>query len=188
VARTRGIARLCRAPRRSDLRLAPRNRCQHCWDMFLGQCKSCVWVIKVIVVTVVTSVSAVSAKEISSVPLSVSGVDAKGVIHTVKAGSSPAPWLKDRLKGSRISLPSWIPPEGGTGVYRMMIDLKTGGVRSVTVVTSIGSRKVDSAVRSSMYEWRWRPGTWQQVEVTMNLPKHGEVINLPPGTTLPKHL
>ena len=147
---------------------------------------------KIVTIILVLGVlgSTATAREKSTETLLIAGVDANGNVHTVNAGSSGTPWLKDLVKRARLSPP--LSPEmrarGCTGVFRMVIDLKTGKVRKVETVVTSGFREVDIAAKSSMYEWRWQPGTWQQIDVPVTILKRGEVLQLPPGTVLPKHL
>jgi len=107
----------------------------------------------------------------------ISGVDAKGVRHVVRGLRDRVPWSKDLLKLNNPAWRSRIVP-GSTGVWRMTIDPATGKVTKVTIVVSTGNRMLDYNIRSSMYEWRWRPGTWQWVEMPVHFAAPGEVIPL----------
>ena len=135
---------------------------------------------------VTLGLSLVWAEDITNV--TVAAVDAKGTIHTWGIGShTPAPWRNDMVKGFGFSIHSKL-LRGGAGVFGLNIDLKTGRVRKVAIVTSTGSRTLDTAVRSGLYESRWRPETWQRIELPITIPNPGEAIVWPAGVPIPKKL
>jgi len=53
----------------------------------------------------------------------------------------------------------------GTGLFRLYIDLKTGFVTQVAVVKSTGWWSVDTSAVNALRKWRWKPGTWKEVNV-----------------------
>jgi TonB family protein len=78
-----------------------------------------------------------------------------------------APWKKDSLV--RV-LPDWSVEDRrrgnvGAGLYRMVVDVKTGKVASVTVLRSTGHRTLDDSVANALRQWRWKPGTWKQFDI-----------------------
>jgi len=55
---------------------------------------------------------------------------------------------------------SWSRNHRGDGLYRLDIDLKTGRVSRVTIVTSSGSAVLDSASTGAFSRWVFTPGKW----------------------------
>jgi TonB family protein len=53
----------------------------------------------------------------------------------------------------------------GVGLFRMYIDLKTGFVTQVAVVKSTGWWSLDTSAVNALRKWRWKPGTWKEVDV-----------------------
>lgn len=52
----------------------------------------------------------------------------------------------------------------GRGLYRVILDPKTGWARNVTVIKSTGWTSLDNAALSGLRELRMRPGKWKQVD------------------------
>lgn len=67
----------------------------------------------------------------------------KNLVHIVP------PQFPHKLGRSRI---------GGTGVFRMTIDSKTGKVTDVAVVKSTGQDALDREARIALRQWRFKPG------------------------------
>jgi TonB family protein len=51
----------------------------------------------------------------------------------------------------------------GSGVFRLIIDPKTGTVARVLVEKSTGSKSLDDCAIRAYLQWRWKPGTWKEV-------------------------
>ena len=84
-----------------------------------------------------------------------------------------APWLEDAIK----TVPTYYPMSErsmhhqGSGMFHISINPQTGLVIRVTVNKSTGFSALDDAVKTTFRQWRWRPGTWKEIEfpVTFNL-------------------
>jgi hypothetical protein len=67
------------------------------------------------------------------------------------------------------------------GVYRMMINQKTGGVDEVGVLTRSGNKQCDAAAVMAFFKWKFKPGTLKQLDapvmfsrsIDINLKKAG---------------
>jgi TonB family protein len=60
----------------------------------------------------------------------------------------------------------------GSGLFRLTLDLKTGAVIRVQIVSSTGFRALDQSAIDSFRRWRWKPGKWKEIDApitfTMN--------------------
>jgi TonB family protein len=116
-------------------------------------------------------VGALPAQQIVS-----SAVDVKGQHYSATVTE---PW---KLFGPRRRQPAWIAdlikyhaPEyptfdlehhhEGDGLFRITVDSKTGSVPHVTTIKSTGFASLDSSAVRAIREWRWRPGTWKEVDM-----------------------
>lgn len=114
-----------------------------------------------------------SAQAITFVVLLASGTIAFGQSHTgiTASGkvvtSQQTPWMKDVIKQVRPEYPytERVRRHQGFGRFSMTIDLKTGLVLRVTVKKSMGYAALDNAGISALRQWRFRPGTWREVEL-----------------------
>src|SRR4029077_9885350 len=98
-----------------------------------------------------------------------SAVDAAGKRH-FGSREFPAlkePWIRDRLKfvAPVYSYGGRLTRRQGEGLFRISIDLKTGFVRQVTVVRSTGFWSLDTSAVNALNKWRWKPGTWKEVDM-----------------------
>jgi TonB family protein len=115
------------------------------------------------------------------------GIDAKGVRHESKESAGDAPWMRDLaqtrrprpLRGDR----SWW--YEGVGIFRIKIESATGAAREVTVLRSTGHIAFDRSALLALKLWRWKPGTWTQVDVPLFFQRGGGVLIFPRYTTLP---
>lgn len=94
------------------------------------------------------------------------GVTAGGQVVVGRYKKSP-PWAADIIKHVVPQLP---PSErskapSGEGFYRALLNVSTGTVRDVVVLTSSGSRSIDSSVVRALRQWRLRPGKWKEFEI-----------------------
>jgi TonB family protein len=95
-------------------------------------------------------------------------VDAKGVSHSASEYHGKKPqWVLDAVHVVRPDFPSWNQKRGhqGLGVFRVEIDPATGAARNVTIVRSTGHVDLDRKSILALRQWRWKPGTWSQVDV-----------------------
>ena len=56
----------------------------------------------------------------------------------------------------------------GTGLFRLTLDQKTGGVIQVTVEKSTRYKTLDDSAIAALRRWRFRPGKWKIVDVPIN--------------------
>lgn len=94
------------------------------------------------------------------------GVTASGRVVVGRYKKSP-PWAADIIKHVLPQLPpaERSKPHGGEGFYRILLNVGTGSVRDVVVLTSSGSRAIDSSVVGALRQWRLRPGKWREFEI-----------------------
>jgi outer membrane biosynthesis protein TonB len=53
----------------------------------------------------------------------------------------------------------------GTGVYRLVINQKSGAVDAVRVLRYIGYPRVDAAAIWALFRWKFRPGAIKQLDL-----------------------
>ncbi|HEY2681833.1 MAG TPA: TonB family protein [Candidatus Udaeobacter sp.] len=97
-----------------------------------------------------------------------SAVDAKGVRHQTKDHpKGHAPWMADVTKqiAPEYSKLDQAHRVGGFGLYRVVVDLKTGSVRKVSVIQSTGVATLDASAMKALGQWVWKPGKWKEVDV-----------------------
>jgi TonB family protein len=98
-------------------------------------------------------------------------VDAHGVRHRgVDYPGKRDPWLTDDLiKAVAPDYPDRdrILRHEGFGLFQLTLDLNTGGVTKATVIKSTGFPALDTAAVGSLRQWRWKPGKWKQIEITV---------------------
>ncbi len=124
-----------------------------------------------------------------------SAIDAQGVKRTVRDyPDGGAVWMEDVIK--RV-VPEYHHTAGtGSGVFRVLLDSKTGAVTKVIVVRSTGLSLLDNSARESLIQWRWRPGKWRMVDIPFSFgassPENGfgtgEIgppISIPPRGIVP---
>ncbi|HEV2045985.1 MAG TPA: TonB family protein [Chthoniobacterales bacterium] len=58
--------------------------------------------------------------------------------------------------------------EQGQGIYRLLINEKTGVVDEVKVLKSTRSRKLDASAVMTFFKWTFRPGSTKQRDVAVN--------------------
>ena len=115
------------------------------------------------------------------------GIDSKGVRHESKESAGNAPWVRD-LAYARMPRPlrgdrSWW--YEGVGIFRLRIDPTTGATREVTIPRSTGHIAFDRSALLALKLWRWKPGTWTQVDVPLFFQRGGGVLIFPRYTILP---
>jgi TonB family protein len=97
-----------------------------------------------------------------------SAVDAKGKRHySDDYPNRRPPWMDDQIRFGEPLYPNedLLLRHEGKGLFRLTLDLKTGYVGEVTVMKSTGFRTLDESVVSALRRWRWKPGTWKEIEV-----------------------
>ena len=109
------------------------------------------------------------------------GIDAKGGRHEFRDSAGSVPWLTD-IAYSRRPRPlvgdrtRW---DQGVGIFRIRIDAATGAAREVTILRSTGHMAFDRSALLALKLWRWKPGTWTQVDISMLFQRGGGVLYFP---------
>jgi TonB family protein len=94
-----------------------------------------------------------------------SGITARGKV--VVFGRDRIGPIADAIKYPRPQYP-YAERSGrhqGSGVFRMIIDPKTGLVTRVIVEKSTGFKGLDDAAVEAYSQWRWKPGTWKEISI-----------------------
>jgi TonB family protein len=113
-----------------------------------------------------------------------SAVDAKGRRHRSDEYQGKAPWSsRDLVKavGPEYSPRDRQSRNQGTGFFRLTLDLKTGRVTNVSIVKSIGITTLNQSAVNALRQWRWKPGTWKEVDVPVSFGMAEGPPRLPPG-------
>jgi TonB family protein len=92
-------------------------------------------------------------------------IDAKGVAYVGSQYAGSPPWMDDVVHSVIPDYPYYARAvrQQGTGLYRVILDLKTGAVTKVTIVRSAGFGKLDDSVVAALRQWRWKPGRWKEI-------------------------
>ena len=99
-----------------------------------------------------------------------SAIDAQGVRHAARDYSGrPVPWRGDITKSvaPEYSYEDRTRHHEGSGLFRLTLDLKTGFVTDVLMIRSTGFKGLDASGVKSLRQWRWRPGTWRQIDIPL---------------------
>jgi TonB family protein len=72
--------------------------------------------------------------------------------------SAPEPDHTPKITGGRYIV-------SGRGVYRLNINQKTGTVEEVGVLNRAGNKMLDSEAVVAFMQWKFRPGTFKQLDV-----------------------
>lgn len=100
------------------------------------------------------------------------GLDAQGSWGITAGGKKVAfprgnksPALADAIKHPipKYPLAERKSQHQGGGVFRMIIDPKTGFATRVVVEKSTGFKSLDDAAVETFLQWRWKPGTWKEI-------------------------
>ena len=98
-----------------------------------------------------------------------SAVDVQGRRHVCERGrpGTSTPWLADRVAAVGPEYPLIDRARGheGRGMFRIMLDPKTGRVMEVTVINSTGFQSLDKSVIAALRKWRWKPDRWKEIDM-----------------------
>ena len=100
----------------------------------------------------------------------IAAVDTSGVRHrTVDYRGGTVPWLTDRIYALSPSYPDAdrLQRHEGCGVFRLMLDVRTGLVTKVLTLTSTGFVTLDRCAIASFRQWRFKPGKWKEIDMPM---------------------
>jgi TonB family protein len=115
-------------------------------------------------------------------------VDAKGVRHTAREyPNQHAPWnFADRIYAVAPDYPLQDSAKyhQGKGVFRVMIDLKTGTVALVRILRSTGYTTLDASAIASLRHWRWKRGTWKEIDLPVTFKMAPRAGTIPPPNTI----
>ena|SRR5438552_3318949 len=121
-----------------------------------------------------------------------SAVDTNGARHRGfdYLGKHP-PWQHDMIKAVAPNYPDRdrILRHKGEGLFQLTLDPKTGSVTKVTVTKSTGFQTLDTSAVASLYEWRWKPGKWREIDIPVRFTtmlsyyyrSQAGVVQLPPA-------
>jgi TonB family protein len=92
-------------------------------------------------------------------------IDAKGVAYLGTQYKGRPPWIDDVIHTVAPDYPysARATHHQGTGIYRLILDLKTGTVTRVTIIRSTGFGLLDDSVITAFRQWRWKPGKWKEI-------------------------
>jgi TonB family protein len=98
-----------------------------------------------------------------------SAVDVKGQRHFGSRDfpGLDEPWTRDRILYRHPDYPyeDRARYHQGDGLFRIMLDPKTGLVTQVTVIKSTGFASLDNSAVAAIRKWRWKPGTWKEIDM-----------------------
>ena len=95
-------------------------------------------------------------------------IDSRGELHrATEYGTKQIPWLADRTKSVPAEYPflERMRHHAGSATLHLFIDLNTGSVTSVTIKKSTGFKRLDDSAVACLRKWRWKPGTWKEVDM-----------------------
>jgi TonB family protein len=77
------------------------------------------------------------------------------------------PWITDRIIFRRPDYPldDRSARHEGQGLFRIILDTKTGLVTQVTVIESTGFASLDTSAIQALRMWRFKPGKWKQIDM-----------------------
>jgi hypothetical protein len=114
-----------------------------------------------------TTFSPSDQKSFQVAPVACSAVDFAGTRHRSDHQQKSMIWLTDVVSSPLPDYPvaDIAQKREGFGLFRVMLDLKTGVVRGVTVIQSTGMQSLDSYGVGTLSRWRWKPGKWKEIEL-----------------------
>ena len=82
-------------------------------------------------------------------------------------------FIPPKYKGIVVYAPTPIYPEaarshytlGAQGVYRLTVNPQNGGVDEVGVLKRAGHSKLDSVMVMAFFKWRFKPGSFKQIDI-----------------------
>jgi TonB family protein len=122
------------------------------------------------------------------IPTGGTAVDTKGKRHTAREyPSQRAPWnFADRIAAVAPDYPraDRASRHQGTGFFCILIDLKSGVPTQVTALRSTGYATLDACAIAALRRWRWKRGTWKEVDVPVTFEMAPRAGTTPPPGTL----
>jgi TonB family protein len=109
--------------------------------------------------------------------------DIQGKRHSAADYGGPPPWLHDLVQGIAPEYPYYerATRHQGKGVFRMIIDPKSGSVVTVNVIRSTGFSALDRSAQEAFRRWVWNPGKWKEMDIPVTFVISGN-RQIPPGS------
>ena len=73
----------------------------------------------------------------------------------------------------------------GEGLFRIIINPATGTVDQVVMIRSTGFLLLDNSALAALQSWRWKPGTWKQIDMPVRFEMIGAMHRASPTPTAP---
>jgi|ERR1043166_3896130 TonB family protein len=117
-------------------------------------------------------------------------VDAHGRHHRAEDYPGNPPWLLDTI---RTVAPDYPESERrqrhqGGAIIHVTLDLKTGSVVAATLTRSTGFTTLDASALTAFRQWRWKPGKWKEMTISVRFRIHDTTTPLPSGAVRIPHL
>jgi TonB family protein len=93
-------------------------------------------------------------------------VDAHGVRYRGRDYPNGGIWMDDVVfkVAPEYSAAERAQSHFGSGLFRLTLDLKTGAVTRVQILSSTGFRALDQSAIDAFGRWRWKPGKWREID------------------------
>jgi TonB family protein len=101
-------------------------------------------------------------------------VDAHGVRYRGRDYPNGGMWMNDLVfkVAPEYSATERAQNHFGSGLFRLTLNLQTGAVTKVQILSSTGFRALDQSAIDAFRRWRWKPGKWREIDApitfTMN--------------------
>ena len=110
-------------------------------------------------------------------------VDAHGRRYRAEDYPGNPPWLLDTI---RTVAPDYSESERrqrhqGDAIIHVTLDLNTGSVVAATLTRSTGFKTLDASALTAFRQWRWKPGKWREITISMTFRIHDTTTPLPSG-------
>jgi TonB family protein len=102
-------------------------------------------------------------------------VNAQGIRYRGSEYAGVGPWMDDAIKTVAPNYPYEARSRHiyGSGLFRITLDLNTGSVTKVTVITSTRFPILDNSATDALRQWRWKPGRWKEIDVPITFTMTG---------------
>jgi protein TonB len=117
---------------------------------------------------VVFAASLITLQPLSAGDMIATAVDVNGKHYQSSRNRRVAdPWIVDRVSGHYPEYPYEARQRRfqGEGLFRIIIDPATGSVAQVVVIRSTGFALLDNSALFALRAWRWKQGTWKEIEM-----------------------
>jgi TonB family protein len=105
-------------------------------------------------------------------------VDARGVRYSGRDYPNGGMWMDDVVfkVAPEYSAAERAQRHFGSGLFRLTLDLKTGGVTRVRIVSSTGFRALDQSAIDAFRRWRWKPGKWREIDAPITFTTNAKYV------------